>query len=98
MHYGQITNTGIFKQYDYGSDAKNIEHYGSAIVPLIIPEMIEKVPIALMIGQHDDLGDPTDEQHIMKRLHTLAWHKIYPDMDHYSFSIGKDDAWIDDAI
>ena len=42
--------TGIYKQYDYGSDAENKNHYGTAIVPVIVLEKIQKVKIALMIG------------------------------------------------
>ena len=35
---------------------------------------------------------------MMKRLGTLYWHKTYSNMDHYSFQIGLDDSWVDDAI
>ena len=51
----------MFKQFDYGSDAANIERYGTAIVPLIVLEKIQQVPIGMFVGKQDDLGDPTDE-------------------------------------
>ena len=35
IHYAQIVSTGEFKLFDYGSDAGNIEKYGSATVPHI---------------------------------------------------------------
>ena len=35
VHYAEIFKTGIFKEYDYGSDELNKAVYGSNIIPLI---------------------------------------------------------------
>lgn len=52
IHYAQIIKTGDFKQYDYGSDAENIAHYGSATVPeLDLDNIAKEVPIALFSGK-----------------------------------------------
>jgi len=35
IHYGQMTQTGVFKKFDYGSAAKNTQHYGTAVPPTL---------------------------------------------------------------
>ena len=64
LHYAQIMQSGVFKQYDYGSDSKNIEHYGSKTIPIIPLESIKKVPIAMYVGKEDDLGDLIDNNNV----------------------------------
>ena len=60
IHYGQLANSGVFKQYDYGSDAENTKHYGTHTPPLLPLSNIKKVPIAMFVGLQDVLADPTD--------------------------------------
>ena len=58
LHYAQIMHGGVFRQYDYGSDSSNIDHYGSKIVPQIpLSKISSKVPIALLVGLQDTLAD-----------------------------------------
>jgi len=66
VHYAQIFNLGIYRQFDYGSDKANIARYGNAIIPLIPLWNISKVPIAYFVGLHDDLADPTDTAYTFK--------------------------------
>ena len=94
IHYGQNMRSGEYKQYDYGSDAENIAHYGSKIVPVIVLESIKHVPISMFVGKEDDLGDPTDNRHVRTRLSTLKSYREYDGVDHYSYLIGKDMSFV----
>lgn len=98
VHYGQIFDTGVFKQYDWGNDKENTEHYGNNIVPLLSLYTIDKVPIAYFVGLHDDLGDPTDTAYTYKQIKTAFTYKLYNDMDHYSFQVGRDMRYVDDVL
>lgn len=85
-------------QYDWGNDSANIAHYGSKTVPLIVLELIAKVPVAMLVGKQDDLADPVDTNNEKARIKTLAFYKEYDNMDHYSFSIGKNMGFVSDVI
>jgi hypothetical protein len=98
IHYAQLVNEGIFMQYDWGNDSANIAHYGSKTVPLIVLELIAKVPVAMLVGKQDDLADPVDTNNEKARIKTLAFYKEYDNMDHYSFSIGKNMGFVSDVI
>lgn len=69
-HYGQLTDTGVFKKYDYGTDARNIQIYGTATPPMLKFENIKNVPIALFVGLQDTWGDPTDIHTFKDKLST----------------------------
>lgn len=98
VHYAQIFNTGIYRQFDYGSDKANIARYGNAIIPSIPLWQIDKVPIAYFVGLHDDLGDPIDTDYTFKQIKTAFRYRIYDDMDHYSFQTGVDMGFTADAL
>lgn len=97
LHYAQIFKTGVFKQYDYGSDEANIKRYGSKTIPVIPLEKIAKVPIAYFCGLHDDLADPIDTKATYELIDTAFVYNQYPKMDHYSFSTGYEHDWMQDA-
>jgi len=90
LHYGQTFETGIYKQFDYGSDKKNTKRYGSNIIPTIPLHDIKHVPIAYFVGKHDDLADPVDTEWSYKKISTAFKYNLYNDMNHYSFQVGKD--------
>lgn len=98
VHYGQIFQTGIFKEYDYGSDAKNEAVYDNRIIPTIPIRSITRVPIAYFVGAHDDLADPIDTAYTYKLIPSTFVYNKYPDMDHYSFQVGKDMKYVDDVL
>lgn len=50
IHYGQIINSGEYKQFNYGSNSANDLHYGQVTPPMIPLENIAKVPIAMFMG------------------------------------------------
>lgn len=98
VHYAQIFNTGVYRQFDYGSDKANIARYGNAIIPSIPLWNIDKVPIAYFVGLHDDLGDPIDTAYSFKQIKTAIHYRIYDDMDHYSFQTGVNMGYTADVL
>ena len=98
VHYGQIFKTGIFKDYDYGSDKNNVAVYGNRIIPEIPINSITQVPIAYFVGGHDDLADPTDTAYTYKKIPSTFTYNLYDDMDHYSFQVGKDMKYTADVL
>ena len=98
VHYGQIITSGDYKQFDYGNDKNNQAHYKSDTPPAIPLENIAKVPIAMFMGQYDDLSVATDTKRTYNKVKTSFYYKIYPDMDHMSFMLGKNMSYMDDVI
>ena len=97
IHYGQLILTGVFKKYDYGSSKANMEHYNTATPPLLNVGNI-KLPVAMFVGDHDTFAVPIDTEILRKKLPNVNHFKIYPNMDHSSFSIGKDMSFMKDVI
>lgn len=97
-HYGQIIKSTVYKQYDYGRGAINEAIYGTVVPPLIPLSSIEDVPIAMFLGQYDDLAVATDGAVCYKTVKTSFYYKVWPDMDHMSFMIGKNMDYFADVI
>ena len=66
-HWKQLLDHKSFQAYNYGSDKKNIEHYGQATPPAWNLTNIRK-PIRLFVGDSDELADPTDTKHLWELL------------------------------
>jgi len=59
MHYAQIAKTKEWRQFDYGSSRANRAKYGTDSPPsLDLSKIDAKVPIAMIVGEQDDLADP----------------------------------------
>lgn len=98
IHYGQIVASGVFKQYDWGSDSANTAHYGSPTIPLLTLERIQNVPIGMFVGLQDPFADPTDTRYVKEKLNTLTFYQEYNNVDHYSFGIGLDMSFMNDVL
>ena len=100
IHYGQIIKTGVFKQYDYGSDEDNIAHYGNSTVPeLNLDNISHEVPIAIFVGVQDNMADPLDVAWLRNKLGDKVVKYVELDQfDHQSFSIGKNMTWTADVL
>lgn len=63
-------------------------------------EKMKNVPIALLQGLNDKLADPVDVAYAKKFMKNtdVFFDKMYKDMDHYSFQVGKDMSYVDDII
>lgn len=93
IHYGQIVESGEYKQYDFRSDQGNIDHYGTVNAPEIPLSAINaganQVPIGMFVGQYDDLAVPVDCAKTNATVKNTVFYEVFPDMDHSSFLIGK---------
>jgi lysosomal acid lipase/cholesteryl ester hydrolase len=69
QHWMQGINIDAFQMLDFGSEALNVQHYGSAQPPKYDLSLMS-VPTALFAGQHDYLADPTDVQRLVSELPT----------------------------
>ena len=52
----------------------------------------------MFVGEHDDLAVPTDTKTTYDLVKTSFFYKIYPEMDHKSFMLGKNMSFMDDVI
>ena len=100
LHYGQDIMTGVFKQYDYGSDTLNIAKYGTKVPPLIDLDKVSKhIPIYLYAGDKDDLADETDVEWLKKKMgQRVKFTTLIPDFTHGGFSTGKYTGWTKSAL
>ena len=103
LHYAQIIKYKKFQLFDWGSKKLNREHYhGSDEPPQINLTEIATVPIAMFVGNQDDLGDPTDEEWARDQIKSSPTSNLvhYEEFDagHASFIIGKDMSYFDRAM
>jgi len=95
-HTLQIYMQGRFQYFDYGEEV-NKRIYGTTVPPLVNLKAISGVPIALLIGNTDLLGDPEDNQWLRQQLGSnVVSYKTY-DYGHITFFIGKDMSYLDDV-
>ncbi|XP_022128798.2 lipase 3 [Pieris rapae] len=89
VHYGQLVESGEFRQYDYG--IRNIEKYGSLAPPSYPVEKIT-TPIAILYSNGDWLASLTDILIFISKLPNLADFYFIPENDfsHFDFIYGKD--------
>jgi pimeloyl-ACP methyl ester carboxylesterase len=80
-----------FRKYDFGSDEKNIARYGTPIPPEYDLNNVQ-VPVALFVGDKDDLADPMDAQILADHLPNLALFEIvdYVGFTHMDFVTAVD--------
>eukprot|EP01113_Clastostelium_recurvatum_P019154 TRINITY_DN2260_c0_g1_i2.p1 TRINITY_DN2260_c0_g1~~TRINITY_DN2260_c0_g1_i2.p1 ORF type:complete len:416 (+),score=92.39 TRINITY_DN2260_c0_g1_i2:32-1279(+) len=89
VHWSQGVNNNAFQAFDYGSSAKNMQHYNSSTPPIYQPGLLT-LPVALFSGGQDDLADPTDVQTLKGTLRSVVFSKEVPEYDHMDFVWGTD--------
>lgn len=95
-HTLQIYMQGRFQYFDYGEEI-NYRTYGTKVPPLINLSAIKGVPIALLVGNTDLLGDPEDNQWLRQQLGSnVVAYNTY-DYGHITFFIGKDVSYLGDV-
>lgn len=95
-HTLQIYMNKRFAYFDYG-ESENLAKYGTSTPPLINLGNISGVPIALMVGKTDLLGDPEDNQWLLRQLGSnVIAYNLY-DYGHITFFIGKDMKYLEDV-
>jgi len=101
IHYGQIIKAKQFQRYDFGS-AENMKKYNSATPPKYDLSAIP-LKMALMSGDVDALGDPTDVKWLKDESQSgLRTDLIKLELEyhygHNSFMMANNMAWVQDAI
>jgi len=95
-HELQLYRQKKFQYFDYGKK-KNIQEYGEENAPEILVKDIKNMPIALLVGDSDLLGDVKDNQWLRDTLgDNIKFYKEYS-MGCASFYIGKDMSYLEDV-
>lgn len=71
-HYAQIHNGKKFVKYNYGSAKKNREAYGQDEPPLIDLQKIKEVPIAMFVGEQDNIVSVKDNRWLKTQLESMV--------------------------
>ena len=98
-HWKQVFDWGKFQAYNYGSEAKNNEHYGQPLPPVWDLKNV-KIPIRLIAGSSDLLADPTDVNWLWNNLpsNVKTFFKTY-NSGHVTFLWGLDvSPWMNDVF
>lgn len=96
IHFGNLTKKGGFTRFDYDGAQPNIDHYGVDYPPKIDLTKIAKVPVAMFVGDKDTVSTAADAEVTKADVATNVFYKVYPNMDHDSFAIGKDMSYVTD--
>lgn len=86
-HYAQQVVSNLFQAYDWGSKAKNKEHYGQPVPPVYDLKNLT-VPTALFHGTTDTLADLTDVAWVKAELPNLVYERQYDYFNHLDFIWG----------
>jgi len=82
-------NSGNFAYFDYGA-AANMKVYGQLQPPNIPLNDIDGVPVALFVGDSDELATVEDNEKLYKEIYdTVVHYKVYR-LGHLSFLAGRD--------
>ncbi|XP_044267833.1 lipase member K-like isoform X3 [Tribolium madens] len=92
QHYSQEIKTGQFQLFDYGT--LNQGKYGSENPPILDPAQVQ-IPVYLLYGNKDAIGDEMDVFELFRRLMTKKIIKKIPESDetnfkHLDFLYGRD--------
>lgn len=96
-HTLQVYINKRFQYYDYGAQ-ENMEKYGTETPPLIDLSKISGVPIALMVGTTDLLGDLKDNEWLKEQLGSNVRYFNTYEAGHITFFIGKDVSYLNDVV
>ena len=96
-HYAQIHNGKKFVKYNYGSAKKNQEAYGQDEPPLIDLQKIKEVPIAMFVGEQDNIVSVKDNRWLKTQLESMVHYQELP-FDHLSFLLADDMSYFDTVL
>lgn len=86
LHYIQLSKSGTFSQFDYGS--KNQKIYNSSSPPQY-PLQNVKTPIFIYAGSCDMIVSERDIEHLSEVLPNVKKYKVFKNYNHCDFMYGK---------
>ncbi|XP_044010326.1 lipase 1-like [Aphidius gifuensis] len=92
LHYGQFgLQKHGFRKFDYGSNIKNMQHYGKSKPPKYNLKNV-KSPMIFFYGENDPLSTAKDSEEIIKRVSSKVIAEPVPHkaFNHLDFIIAKD--------
>nr|XP_015839157.1 PREDICTED: lipase member K [Tribolium castaneum] len=100
QHYSQLIQNGQFQLFDYGN--KNREKYGHEKPPILNPGAVA-IPVYLLYGNKDAIGDESDVFELFGRLGAKKILKKIPGRDetnfkHLDFLYGRDINYLYEAL
>ncbi|KDR15390.1 lipase 3-like [Zootermopsis nevadensis] len=82
-HYGQLINSGSFRQYDHG--LVNLYKYGNLYPPDYNLDNINS-SVSLVVGANDWLATPEDATQLQLQLPFAVYHEVgLPEFNHFDF-------------
>ena len=90
VHYAQLHLTDVFQKYDFGKE-ENMARYGSENPPVYDLSKIT-APVALFVGDKDDLATIADAQTLADNLPNVSLFEIvdFEGWTHMDFAIAVD--------
>ena len=94
-----MRGSGKFTKFDYGPEA-NLLKYGSCDPPIIdLSKITNKIPTALFVGKQDELATCESASWLKSQLgNSIIHYKEYENVNHSSFTMGKDIGYLKDVI
>jgi len=91
IHFAQSIRTGKFAQYDFQSETKNMENYGTPTPPEYRMAQVT-CPVLLYWGESDWLSQPGEVANIAAKFPNLVdtVRVPHPSFNHLDFLWGKD--------
>lgn len=75
-----------------------MQKYGTADPPAYDLKNIDKVPVAMFVGNEDVLATPTDTRWEKDQMKSVVFYKEYDDYEHNSFILGNVAPHLDDLL
>ena len=93
IHFISIFKNKDFVHYDYGKEANMVIYNQKEPLPYNLKNIID-FPIMLLGGEDDMLSTPNDLNWLYQQIqNNVIYFKIFPNMGHASFLIGKSVDW-----
>ncbi|XP_054839743.1 lysosomal acid lipase/cholesteryl ester hydrolase-like isoform X2 [Eublepharis macularius] len=85
LHWRQISKSGLFRYFDYGSE--NQAKYNQSSPPSYnLQDMI--VPTAIWSGEIDPVADPYDMAILLPQINNIVYYHSFSDWSHWDFVLG----------
>ena len=100
IHFIHLIKSKKFNYYDYKKES-NFALYHQITPPEYNLNLIKDFPIMLLGGEMDKLGTPEDIKWLKSELeknYNVVYYKIFKNMGHLSFMVGKDFSWFDEPF